>query len=89
MVRNDTFRDFDVAVIEHVAGRGLQEEERLLGDLVVQFADMVGVVATNGYNLFDTLVQMHHQLMMYSSTFFPWRTNCAAIDMSEESEACD
>ena len=41
MVRNDTFRDFDVAVIEHVAGRGLQEEEGLLGDSVIELLDVV------------------------------------------------
>ena len=51
MVRNDTFRDFDVAVIEHVAGRGLQEEERLLWYSVVQLFDMLYIVAPDGDNL--------------------------------------
>ena len=51
MVRNDTFRDFDVAVIGHVAGRGLQEEERLLGYRVVQLLDVVRVITTNRNDL--------------------------------------
>lgn len=54
MVRNYALRYLDVAVVGYVAGGRLQEEERLLGDLVVQLTSMVRVVTTNGHNLQDT-----------------------------------
>ena len=80
MVRDDTFRDFDVAVVGHVAGRGLQEEERLLGRRVVQLLDVLGVVAPNGDDLGGlSLVLASLGVLL---TFFPVRAK--EVAMAEE-----
>lgn len=51
MVRNNSLRNLNVPVITDIAGCGLQEEEGLLWDLVIQLANMVCVVAANCYDL--------------------------------------
>ena len=48
MVRDDTSRNFDIATRREVAGRGLEEEERLLRNGIVELLDVVSVVAPNG-----------------------------------------
>ena len=51
MVRSDPARDEHLTTRGQVAARGLEEEEGLLGDRVVELLDVVGVVAPNGDNL--------------------------------------
>lgn len=52
MVGNNALRDLNLASIRKIRCSGLEEEEGLLGYSVVQFLDVVDVVATDGHNLY-------------------------------------
>ena len=79
MVCYNAARDLDVATRGKVAGCGLEEEERLLRDGVVQLFDMVSVVATDGnYLQYLCSVTLYAALCVSPPTFLPCLRNAAA-----------
>ena len=56
MMGNDASGHFDVTSRRHVAGRRLDEEERLLWDFVVQFLGVFCIIPAYGHDLNEKAV---------------------------------